>query len=126
MAAFGMAIRELARAGLATLSTVAARAEDIVVTHYGSLLYGTSYAVALEKGYFQAGRRRRHRHPDFERRRHLRARCAPSTAPNRRTGRVVEYVEMLAIPDRLKVRLRVRDDEVVPQPMFTKSRPTRK
>lgn len=36
--------------------TSAARAEDIVVTHYGSLLYGTPYAVALDKGYFkQAG-----------------------------------------------------------------------
>ena len=34
----------------------AARAEDIVVTHYASLLYGTPYAVALDKGYFkQAG-----------------------------------------------------------------------
>ena len=34
----------------------AARAEEIVVTHYGSLLYGTPYAVALDKGYFkQAG-----------------------------------------------------------------------
>lgn len=31
----------------------AARAEDIVVTHYGSLLYGTPYAIALEKGYFK-------------------------------------------------------------------------
>jgi len=41
-------------------------------------------------------------------------------------GRVVEYVEMLAIPDRLKVRLQVRDDQVVPQPVFTKSKPTRK
>jgi NitT/TauT family transport system substrate-binding protein len=34
----------------------AARAEDIVVTHYASLLYGTPYAVALDRGYFkQAG-----------------------------------------------------------------------
>lgn len=33
-----------------------ARAEDIVVTHYASLLYGTPYAIALDKGYFkQAG-----------------------------------------------------------------------
>ena len=30
-----------------------ARAEDIVVTHYASLLYGTPYAIALEKGYFK-------------------------------------------------------------------------
>jgi len=51
-----MAIRALALAGLAALASVAARAEDIVVTHYGSLLYGTPYAVALEKGFFkQAG-----------------------------------------------------------------------
>ena len=34
----------------------AARAEEIVVTHYASLLYGTPYAVALDKGFFkQAG-----------------------------------------------------------------------
>lgn len=34
----------------------AARAEEIVVTHYASLLYGTPYAIALDKGYFkQAG-----------------------------------------------------------------------
>ena len=34
----------------------AARAEDIVVTHYASLLYGTPYAIALDKGFFkQAG-----------------------------------------------------------------------
>src|SRR6476469_5910606 len=34
----------------------AARGEEIVVTHYASLLYGTPYAVALDKGYFkQAG-----------------------------------------------------------------------
>jgi NitT/TauT family transport system substrate-binding protein len=30
-----------------------ARAEDIVVTHYASLLYGTPYAIALDKGYFK-------------------------------------------------------------------------
>ena len=53
MAAFRTAIRALALAGFAALSTVAARAQDIVVTHYGSLLYGTPYAVALEKGYFK-------------------------------------------------------------------------
>ena len=33
--------------------TGAARAEDIVVTHYASLLYGTPYAVALDKGFFK-------------------------------------------------------------------------
>ena len=31
----------------------AARAEEIVVTHYASLLYGTPYAVALDKGFFK-------------------------------------------------------------------------
>jgi NitT/TauT family transport system substrate-binding protein len=31
----------------------AARAEEIVVTHYASLLYGTPYAIALDKGYFK-------------------------------------------------------------------------
>jgi NitT/TauT family transport system substrate-binding protein len=41
----------LAAAGLVSLST--ARAEDIVVTHYGSLLYGVPYAIALEKGWFK-------------------------------------------------------------------------
>lgn len=41
---------------LSTGLAVAARADDIVVTHYASLLYGTPYAVALDKGYFkQAG-----------------------------------------------------------------------
>lgn len=56
MAAIRAAIRALALACMAGLASVAARAEDIVVTHYGSLLYGTPYAVALEKGYFkQAG-----------------------------------------------------------------------
>jgi len=30
-----------------------AHAEDIVVTHYASLLYGTPYAIALDKGYFK-------------------------------------------------------------------------
>ena len=42
----------IACAGLASLST-AARAEDIVVTHYGSLLYGVPYAIAMEKGWFK-------------------------------------------------------------------------
>ena len=37
----------LACMGFASLST--ARAEDIVVTHYGSLLYGVPYAIAMEK-----------------------------------------------------------------------------
>jgi NitT/TauT family transport system substrate-binding protein len=41
----------LVSAGLMSLST--ARAEDIVVTHYGSLLYGVPYAIAMEKGWFK-------------------------------------------------------------------------
>ncbi|MEI6200459.1 MAG: ABC transporter substrate-binding protein [Enhydrobacter sp.] len=42
-------------AALTAVSMVcgSARAEDIVVTHYASLLYGTPYAIALEKGYFK-------------------------------------------------------------------------
>jgi NitT/TauT family transport system substrate-binding protein len=47
------AIRALALAGLGLASLSEARAEDIVVTHYGSLLYGVPYAIALEKGYFK-------------------------------------------------------------------------
>lgn len=49
------------RAAFAALALVfglgsGARAEDIVVTHYASLLYGTPYAIALDKGFFkQAG-----------------------------------------------------------------------
>ncbi|MFO1197490.1 MAG: ABC transporter substrate-binding protein [Burkholderiaceae bacterium] len=40
--------------GLAALAASAsARAEDIVVTHYGSLLYGLPYAIALDKGWFK-------------------------------------------------------------------------
>ncbi len=42
----------IASAGLMSLSAIA-RAEDIVVTHYGSLLYGVPYAIALEKGWFK-------------------------------------------------------------------------
>ncbi|MDB5489894.1 MAG: transporter substrate-binding protein [Reyranella sp.] len=53
MKAFKAAIRACAFAGLGFLSIAAARAEDIVVTHYGSLLYGVPYAIAMEKGYFK-------------------------------------------------------------------------
>src|SRR5688572_2278889 len=42
----------LACAGLMSMTT-ASRAEDIVVTHYGSLLYGVPYAIAMEKGWFK-------------------------------------------------------------------------
>jgi GntR family transcriptional regulator len=43
-------------------------------------------------------------------------------------GRAVEYVEMLAIPDRLKLRLQVRGDGMVPLPLPLKSKakPSRK
>ena len=35
---------------------VPAQAEEISVTHWGALMYGTPYAVAMEKGLFkQAG-----------------------------------------------------------------------
>lgn len=45
----------LAAAGLIALSQPAA-AEEISVTHWGALMYGTPYAVAMEKGFFkQAG-----------------------------------------------------------------------
>ncbi|MBM3569349.1 MAG: ABC transporter substrate-binding protein [Alphaproteobacteria bacterium] len=40
--------------GLATLAAPAARAEDIVVTHYGAGMYGIPYSIALEKGWFKA------------------------------------------------------------------------
>ena len=50
-------MRALALASFGLMSTAAAgRAEEIVVTHYGSLLYGVPYAIAMEKGWFkQAG-----------------------------------------------------------------------
>jgi NitT/TauT family transport system substrate-binding protein len=53
MKAFKAAVRALALAGIGLASLSAARAEDIVVTHYGSLLYGVPYAIAKEKGYFK-------------------------------------------------------------------------
>ena len=40
MKALKAAVRALAVAGFGLASLGAARAEDIVVTHYGSLLYG--------------------------------------------------------------------------------------
>ena len=43
MRAFKAAIRAFAFASLGLLSVATARAEDIVVTHYGSLLYGVPY-----------------------------------------------------------------------------------
>ena len=53
MKSFKAAIRALALAGIGLASVSVARAEDIVVTHYGSLLYGVPYAIAMEKGYFK-------------------------------------------------------------------------
>lgn len=53
MKAFKTAVRALALAAMAALPAGVSRGEDIVVTHYGSLLYGTPYAIALEKGYFK-------------------------------------------------------------------------
>jgi NitT/TauT family transport system substrate-binding protein len=53
MKSFKAAIRALVVAGIGLASLSAARADDIVVTHYGSLLYGVPYAIAMEKGYFK-------------------------------------------------------------------------
>ena len=55
-----MSARNLTRALVAgaalTLASVPAKAEEITVTHWGALMYGTPYAVALKKGFFkQAG-----------------------------------------------------------------------
>ncbi|MFO0986791.1 MAG: ABC transporter substrate-binding protein [Alphaproteobacteria bacterium] len=55
-----MSARHLTRALVAgaalTLASVPAKAEEITVTHWGALMYGTPYAVALKKGFFkQAG-----------------------------------------------------------------------
>jgi NitT/TauT family transport system substrate-binding protein len=53
MKAFKAFVRACALAGAALMSLSTARAEDIVVTHYGSLLYGVPYAIAMEKGWFK-------------------------------------------------------------------------
>ena len=54
MKAFKVFARACAIAGAGLMSLSAAvRAEDIVVTHYGSLLYGVPYAIAMEKGWFK-------------------------------------------------------------------------
>jgi GntR family transcriptional regulator len=42
------------------------------------------------------------------------------------TGRAVEYVEMLAIPDRLKLRLQVSADQVAPPPLSAGRKLSRK
>jgi NitT/TauT family transport system substrate-binding protein len=46
-------LRALVLASIGLAAATAAHAEDIVVTHYASLLYGTPYSVALDKGYFK-------------------------------------------------------------------------
>jgi NitT/TauT family transport system substrate-binding protein len=52
-----MSARHLTRALVAgaalTLAAVPAKAEEITVTHWGALMYGTPYAVALKKGFFK-------------------------------------------------------------------------
>jgi len=53
MKAIKALLRACALASAALMSMSAARAEDIVVTHYGSLLYGVPYAIAMEKGWFK-------------------------------------------------------------------------
>ena len=43
----------IAFAGSVMAATVAAQAERITVTHWGVLMYGAPYAVAIEKGYYK-------------------------------------------------------------------------
>src|SRR5262245_42462492 len=50
---FKAALRTFALACFGLAAAAAARAEDIVVTHYGSLLYGVPYAIALDQGWFK-------------------------------------------------------------------------
>lgn len=52
-----MSARLLTRALVAgaaiSLAAIPARAEEITVTHWGALMYGTPYAVAIKKGFFK-------------------------------------------------------------------------
>jgi NitT/TauT family transport system substrate-binding protein len=52
-----MSARHLTRALVAgaalTLAGIPAKAEEITVTHWGALMYGTPYAVAIKKGFFK-------------------------------------------------------------------------
>ena len=52
-----MSARHLTRALVAgaalTLASIPAKAEEITVTHWGALMYGTPYAVAIKKGFFK-------------------------------------------------------------------------
>jgi len=79
-------LRALALASIGLAAATAARAEDLVVTHYASLLYGTPYAVGLDKGYFkEAGvdvtgiltSKRRHQRAQHDGRRHAVRRSGP-------------------------------------------------
>lgn len=46
-------IPALAAAGLLSLATVPAKAIDLTVSHWGVLMYGVPFAVALDQGYFE-------------------------------------------------------------------------
>jgi len=52
-----MSARQLTRALVAgaaiSLASIPAKAEEITVTHWGALMYGTPYAVAIKKGFFK-------------------------------------------------------------------------
>jgi NitT/TauT family transport system substrate-binding protein len=52
-----MSARQLTRALIAgaaiTFAAIPAKAEEITVTHWGALMYGTPYAVAIKKGFFK-------------------------------------------------------------------------
>lgn len=52
-----MSARHLTRALVAgaalTFAAIPAKAEEITVTHWGALMYGTPYAVAIKKGFFK-------------------------------------------------------------------------
>ena len=45
--------RLLLVAAVVMVAPLAARAEQVTVTHWGVLLYGTPYAVAIDKGYYK-------------------------------------------------------------------------
>ncbi len=72
MKAFKAAIRACAFAGFGFLSIAAARAEDIVVTHYGSTALRRAVCDRYGEGLLQGSRRRRDRYPDVEGRRYQR------------------------------------------------------
>ena len=47
------AVLGAAAMGMALATLVPAQAEEITVTHWGVLMYGAPYAVAMEKGYYK-------------------------------------------------------------------------